>query len=61
MRADEIFRRSRVHLTEEETDEVVVLKEAEEVDDLENEVAEAEMVEVEVEVEADVTVSQVTC
>ena len=48
-----------MHLTEEEMDGVVVLKEAGEVDDLENEVAEAEMVEVEDEVEADVTVSQV--
>ena len=49
-----------MHLTEEETDEVVVLKEAEEVDDLESAVVEVEMVEVEDEVEADVTVSQVT-
>ena len=59
MRADGIFRRSRVHLIEEETDEVVALREVEEVDDLESAVAEAEMVEVEDEVEADGTVSQV--
>ena len=59
MQADGIFRKFRVHLIEAEMDEVVALKEAGEVDGLENEVAEAEMVEVEDEVEADGTVSQV--